>query len=95
MSDMTTNDNDALAGALFPEPDAHGQAAMLLTESLLHGLIARNVISVRDAVEMVEVASEVKEEAAEDMGDSPATMQRSLALLGSIRASLALDIAGR
>jgi hypothetical protein len=68
---------------------------MLLTESLLHGLIARKVISVGDAIEIVEVASEVKEAVAEDMGDSPSTMQRSLALLGSIRASLALDMAGR
>jgi hypothetical protein len=94
MPEMITNDNNAaLAQSRFPEPDAHGQAAMLLTESLLHGLITRNVISVRDAVEMVEVASEVKEAIAEDMGDSPATMQRSLALLGAIRESLANDLA--
>jgi hypothetical protein len=93
MSDMITNDNEvALAQAGFPEPDAHGQAAMLLTESLLHGLIARKLFSVRDAVEIVEVASEVKEAVAEDMGDSPATMQRSLALLCAIRASLTNDL---
>ena len=88
-----SNDNDAgRAQALSREPDAHGQAAFLLTESLLHSLIARDVITVKDAVEVVEVAAEVKEAIAEDLGDSPATMRMSLALLGSIRSSLSNDL---
>jgi hypothetical protein len=95
MAEMISNDNDAArARARLPEPDAHGQAAMLLTESLLHGLIARDLITVRDAVEIVEVAAEVKEAIADDLGDSPDTMQRSLALLGSIRVSLTNDLGG-
>jgi hypothetical protein len=65
---------------------------MLLTESMLHGLIARKVISVADAVEIVEVAAEVKEEVAAEMGDTPSTMRQSLALLGSIRLSLKNDV---
>ena len=73
-------------------PDAHGQAAMLLVESLIHGLIARSVIKVEDAVEIVEIAAEVKEEIAVDLGDSPATMQKSLTLLGAISASLKVDL---
>lgn len=93
MVEPTSNDNDAgRAIAALRGPDAHGQAAMLLTESMLHGLIARNLITVWDAVEMVEIAAEVKEAIAEDIGDSPATMQKSLALLDSIRASLANDV---
>ncbi|MEQ1955977.1 hypothetical protein [Mesorhizobium sp. CN2-181] len=93
---MTTeifNDNNApKADMELRGPDAHGQAAMLLVESLVHGLIARKVISVADAVEIVETATEVKVEVAAEWGDSPATMLRSLHLLGAIRTSLARDI---
>jgi hypothetical protein len=93
MAEMISNDNEAgPALARAREPDAHGQAAFLLTESLLHGLIARDVITVNDAVEIVEVAAEVKEAIAADLGESPATMRRSLALLGSIRSSLSNDL---
>jgi hypothetical protein len=95
VTEQTTNDNyDAREELPLREPDAHGQAAMLLAESLLHGLIARSVITVGDAIEIVEVASEVKEEIADDLGDSPATMRKSLALLGSIRLSLKNDDPG-
>lgn len=96
MSEATTNDNDAAR----PEeqqrgPDAHGQAAMLLVESLIHGLIARSVISVADAVEIVEVATEVKQEIAADLGDSPANLQKSLNLLGALGESLSNDLPRR
>ena len=65
---------------------------MLLVESLIHGLIARSVINVADAVEIVDVAAEVKADIAEELGDSPATMEKSLALLGAISASLRPDL---
>lgn len=94
MTELTLNDNHAAPGQ-GPQsgPDAHGQAAMLLVESLMHGLIARRVISVADAIEVVEVASEVKEEVADDLGDSPETMRKSLAILSSVRLSLKNDSA--
>lgn len=69
-------------------PDSHGQAAMLLVESLIHSLIARSVLSVDDAVEVVDVACEVKAEVAAEWGDTPASLQRSLNLLAAIRQSL-------
>lgn len=72
-------------------PDAHGQAALLLAESLVHGLIARKVLSVTDAVEIVDIAAEVKAEVAGDLGDSPANLRKSLGLLGAISASLRRD----
>lgn len=95
MAEHSSNDNDRGhdAGRLRG-PDAHGQAAMLLVESLIHGLVARSVISIADAVEIVGVAAEVKEEVAAEMGDSPATMERSLAILGAVGASLAIDRPG-
>lgn len=93
MTDLTSNDNQpARARGDQRTPDAMGQAAILLVESMLHGLIARNVITVADAVEMVEIAVEVKEECAAELGDTEAVMERSLALLGSIHASLSGDL---
>lgn len=87
-----TNDNHVYPAAARPrEPDAHGQAAMLLVESLIHGLIARTVISPEEAIEIVDVAAEVKAEVAAELGDSPPTMRRSLALLEALSHSLRGD----
>lgn len=90
MASETTNDNsdaDAQHGA-----DAHGQAAMLLVESLVHGLIARQVISLADAVEIVDVAAEVKADIGRELGDSPANLRKSMRLLNAISGSLRRDI---
>ncbi len=97
MTDLPLNDNeaprrDAHAGSRVSSPDPMGQAALLLVESLLHGLVARSALSVADAVEIVETAAEVKAEIAEDLGDTPAAMRESLALLGAIHASLSIDL---
>jgi hypothetical protein len=91
---MPENSND---NALPPpegarrEPDAHGQAALLLVESLIHDLVGRSVISAEEAIEIVTTAAEVKAEVAAEFGDSPATMRHSLALLESISTSLRGD----
>ncbi len=93
MTSDNVNDNHALpVDGSLRGPDAHGQAAMLLVESLLHGLIERSVISVAEAVEIVDTAAEVKQEVAGALGDSPATMRKSLALLEAISTSLRPDI---
>ncbi len=81
--------NDILAAGAIRGPDAHGQAAMLLVESLIHGLIARRIITVANAVEIVDIAAEVKVEKADELGDSPANLRESLKLLEAI--SLSLD----
>jgi len=64
---------------------------MLLVESLIHGLVERSVVSVADAIGIVEAAAEVKVEVAAELGDSPDTMRRSLEMLGAIGESLRLD----
>jgi hypothetical protein len=87
-----SNDNDRLSAASEARaPDVHGQAAMFLVESLIHGLIARSVISVEDAIEIVDVAAEVKIDSAAELGDTPAALEKSLALLSAISTSLAHD----
>ena len=87
-----TNDNVYPTTVHLREPDAHGQAAMLLVESLIHGLVERSVISVPDAIGIVEAAAEVKSEIAEDLGESPETLNRSLHMLAAISDSLRLDV---
>jgi hypothetical protein len=74
------------------EPDAHGQAAMLLVESLIHGLVARAVITAEEAIEIVDIAAEVKVDMAADLGDEPARPVSSLTLLTAISTSLSLDL---
>ena len=95
MAEHTSNENDAApVGGGWPQPDPHGQAAMLLVESLIHGLVARSTITTAEAIEIVRVAAEVKEEVADEMGDSKTTLVRSLTLLDAIRGSLENDLIG-
>lgn len=92
MSDnLNDNNADAVAGRV-PEPDAHGQAAFLLVESLIHGLVAQSALSLDAAVEIVEIAAEVKVEVAPLLGDTPATLERSLLMLENLAGSLRVDL---
>lgn len=73
------------------EPDAHGQAALLLAESTLHMLVEAKALTVAQAVSAVQTAAEVKEEVATLAGESHERIQASLDLLHRIGASLAAD----
>lgn len=86
--DYGPNDPSAEA-ANRPEP--YGQAALLLVESLIHGLIARSSLTVEQAVEIVQIAAEVRQDTAAEVGDTPAT-RRSIDLLNSISTSLRHDL---
>ena len=72
-------------------PDAHGQAALLLVESLIHGLCEESVLSADEAVEIAERAVSVQSDHAESADGAAAPMWRSHALLSSIAASLRTD----
>lgn len=89
-----SNDNEGSCPVVRSEaPDAHGQAAMLLVESLIHNLIERSVLNVAQAVEIATIAMDVKTEIAADQGGYDDFTDRSLALLSSIRGSLRTDAA--
>lgn len=81
-------------GAMPPvgEPDAHGQAALLFAESILHMLVERSILSVEDAVSVVQTATEVKLALATEAGESKERMQASLDLLFRISDSFATDL---
>ncbi|MBA2935231.1 hypothetical protein HZF05_14175 [Sphingomonas sp. CGMCC 1.13654] len=90
------NDNDqSPMQSLWSGPDPHGQAALLLVESLLHGLIEKRTLTIEEAVVIVDIAADVKAEIAADIGDAPHALQKSLSLLKSIAASLRHDLDGR
>ena len=73
----------------WPEPDAHGQAALLLAESILHLLMEAGILTSEQAVDAVRTAAAVKVEAAEQSDESETQMRRSLGLLNRIEISIA------
>lgn len=81
----------------FPrlEPDAQGQAALLLTESLIHTLVDKRVLTAADAVSTVESAAEVKVEVADEAGESKGRMRESLAFLSRMAGSFGADAGSR
>lgn len=92
MAEDAFSDDTAREERASPQPDAHGQAAMLLVESLIHGLISKSVISVAEAVEIVEIAADVSTEIVADASASDVTASKPLTLLGLISKSLKPDI---
>jgi hypothetical protein len=73
------------------EPDAHGQAALLLTESLIHTLVENSAITNVQAIEVIRIAAEVKVEVATAAHESNGRMQESLALLSKMATSFESD----
>ena len=78
------------AGPIFNGP-AQDSAALLLVESLIHGLIARSHLTALEAIEIIDTAAEVEREI-HDARPGPTTKFRSL--LAPLSRSLRLDLAG-
>lgn len=72
--------------------DSHGRAALILVESLIHGLLARSVIGVADAIEIVDAAIEVEEALASDAGMEPGARRAAASALAAIAGSLSRDL---
>ena len=89
---MSLHEDSSGIGRPIPEPDAHGHAALLLTESLLHMLVERSVLTVSDAVAVLQTAAEVKLQLATETGESSERTQASLDLLFRISDSFAVDL---
>jgi hypothetical protein len=73
------------------EPDAHGQAALLLAESLIHTLVENATLTNVEAVDVIRIAAEVKVEVAVAAHETKGRMQESLALLSKMASSFETD----
>ena len=89
MADEYSNDN-TLGPRSAAEPDAHGRAAILLVESLIHGLIERKLLTLAEAVEVVDTATEVEDDAGLEADTSG--RRQSITILQNIKFSLKRDI---
>lgn len=92
---MNSNSSNGHDITTPPEAGAHGHAAILLVESLIHGLVDKQVLSLADAVEIVDVATDVTIESGTELGMLPVTLQGTKNLLEAIGASLRLDLDGQ
>lgn len=90
---MNKSPGEGVPGAIDPTrslgPDAHGQAALLLVESILHALVERRVLTPGDAITAIQIAAEVKRDLAAQTGEAMAARDESLGLLAAIKQSFA------
>ena len=73
------------------EPDAHGQAALMLAESLLHAFLEKGVLTNAEALEILDTACILKVEIATADGESRKRINESLELLRKMSTSLESD----
>ena len=74
-----------------PPPDPHGQAALLLFESLLHVLLEKGALTIDEALVITTAAAEVKEEVLAEQSEPESLGRYSLELIDRITASLRFD----
>lgn len=89
MPDQTSSgsDHDRDAAA----PDAHGQAALLIVESILHGLREKGLLDIDDVLNITQTAAEVKEQVVEDRQEPATIGKQSIELIRKIERSLKAD----
>ena len=90
---VSYNDNEHSRSQ--PRSEASGQAAILLVETLLHKLVERSIISLKDAVEIVDTAIEVGAETQDDANSPTAANPGTMAMLTTIGDSLRADLRTR
>ncbi|MGY4396776.1 hypothetical protein ACVWZA_001961 [Sphingomonas sp. UYAg733] len=88
MTEIANENDPARTKPPVLEADAHGQAALMLAESMLHALMENGTFTTKQAVSVVSTAQEIKVEFAQMAGESRGRMQDSLDLLTAIGGSL-------
>jgi hypothetical protein len=88
MTNPTSAEDSSFHKDASPIPDAQGQAALLLIESLIHSLIDNCALTQEQAIEAIDSAIEVKEDSASEEKEPAITLRRSLSLLKDMRASI-------
>ncbi|MBD8547703.1 hypothetical protein [Sphingomonas sp. CFBP 8760] len=88
MTNNTSHADSSFRQDTHPQPDAQGQAALLLIESLIHSLLDNGALTKPQALEAIDSAMQVKEESAAEEKEPTHTLRRSLALLGNMQQSI-------
>ena len=83
---------DTLVDGRVREPDAQGQAALLLIESTLHALIEASILTVPQVLSAITTACDVKVEVAEENHESRSIMLDSLQMLKKIGDTIRIDL---
>ena len=78
MDRSSLNGSPQIGSSTSSHGRAHGQAALLLVESLMHALLKRGIISREDFIETVEGAAEVEQELGAAHASSPSDASGSL-----------------
>ena len=89
---MTVENSDEPVLVSSTRPYGDGHAALSLVESLIHGLVAKSVLTLGEAVSIVEVARDAQSAIAEDAGSDHEDMQLAVNSLSAIADSLAIDL---
>lgn len=89
MIDAPSNENDPVPCSVM---DARGRAALLLSESMLHGLIARRILSESDAMDVIDTAIDIQRDMLAELTHQDSTMDQSLALLIDMQRSLRANL---
>ena len=79
-------------GEDHPLTDGHGRAALLLVESLIHGLAERSILTVAEAVSIMETALEAQMAITDDAATPTSSMRQASELLSALVESLRIDL---
>jgi hypothetical protein len=71
-------------------PDPHGEAALVLVESLIHGILARGGLSLSETLDIAQAAVDVQIEFCAERSEEPRSAP-SVRYLRAIAASLRID----
>jgi hypothetical protein len=88
MTNETSHTDSSFSMDRHPQPDAQGQAALLLIESLIHSLLDNGALTKPQALEAIESAMQVKGESASEEKEPTKTLKKSLRLLTSMQNSI-------
>lgn len=92
MAEDAVNDDSRLDDTQNYSPDPYGRAAILVVESLIHGLVARSIIRVAEAVEILDIAAEVEGDVSAEQGVPSATTRKAVALIDAMSSSLRMEL---
>ena len=88
MTNDTSTADSSFSTDRHPNPDAQGQAALLLIESLIHSLLDNGALTKHQALEAIDSAMQVKEESASEAKEAAETLRKSLGLLTNMQHSI-------